>query len=180
MNLANQVSIGRLLLAPGIVASLVYYSPEREGLKFLALGLFVLGIVSDAIDGFLARSLRQDTQLGTLLDPLADKCLILSALVSCSVIQGLPDALRIPAWFNLVVISRDILLVGGTGILFLIQGRWFVRPSQLGKWTTFAQMLVIPAVFLGLPVKMPLIIVATVLTVLSAFSYIRTGIRVLE
>ena len=179
MNLPNKVSIFRILLVPGIIASLVYYHPERDGLRFLALGLFLIGIASDAIDGFLARLQHQQTELGTLLDPIADKFLILGALISCSIIHGLPAWMRVPAWFNLIVISRDVLLVAGTIVLFLIRGRWSVQPSRLGKWTTFVQMLVIPAVLLGLPVKLPLIAVAALLTVLSAIHYVRMGIRVL-
>ena len=179
MSLANKISIFRILLVPGVVASLVYYHPDREWLRFLALGLFVVGITSDAIDGFLARLQHQQTELGALLDPIADKFLILSALISCSAIHGLPKWMRLPAWFNLIVISRDVLLISGTVVLFLLQGRWNVRPSRLGKWATFSQMLVIPAVLLGLPVTMPLVIISAVLTVLSAVSYIRMGIRVL-
>ena len=179
MSLANKISIFRILLVPGLIASLVYYHPDRDALRFLALGLFVIGMVSDAIDGWIARLHNQQTELGTLLDPIADKALILSALISCSVIRGLPDWMRIPAWFNLLVISRDVLLVAGSAILFLIKGHWSVQPSRLGKWTTFSQMLVIPAVLLGLPIKLPLVVVAAVLTFLSAVHYIRMGIRAL-
>ena len=179
MSLANKISILRILLVPGIVASLVYYHPDRDGLRYLALGLFVVGMVSDALDGFIARTHGQQSQLGTLLDPIADKLLILSTLISCSMIHGLPASMRIPAWFNLIVITRDALLVTGTVVLFFLQGRWFVQPSRLGKWATFAQMLVIPMVLLGLPVKMPVIIAAAVLTAVSAVHYIRVGIRVL-
>ena len=179
MSLANKISIFRILLVPGIIASLVYYHPDRDGLRFLALGLFVVGMASDAIDGYLARRHNQQTELGTLLDPIADKFLILSALISCSVIRGLPAWMRVPAWFNLIVISRDVLLLSGAAVLFVIKGRWNVQPSRLGKWTTFAQMLVIPSVLLGLPLTTPLVEAAAVLTVLSAVSYVRIGINVL-
>ena len=180
MNLANQVSITRLLLAPGIVASLLYYHPERDWLRFVTLWLFVLGMALDALDGFLARSQHQQTELGTILDPIADKALILSALISCSIIRGLPAWMRIPAWFNLLVIRRDVLLIAGSVILFVLQGRWNVRPSRLGKWAVFAQMLVIPCILLHLSsLKDPLLAVAAVLTAISAVSYIRMGIRVL-
>ena len=179
MSLANKVSIFRLLLVPGIVACLLYYHPDRDWLRFLALGLFVVGMASDAIDGFLARLQHQETELGTLLDPIADKFLVLSALISCSVIHGLPQWMRIPAWFNLVVISRDVLLVSGSIVLFVMRGRWDVQPSRLGKWTTFVQMLVIPSVLLGLPVRVPLVAIATALSVLSGINYVRMGIRIL-
>lgn len=179
MSLANKISVFRILLVPALIASLVYYHPDREGLRYLALGLFIIGMATDAIDGWIARIQNQQTELGTILDPIADKALILSALISCSVIRGLPEWMRIPAWFNLLVISRDVILVAGSALLFLIKGRWSVRPSRLGKWTTFCQMLVIPIVLLGLPLKDPLILVAAILTLFSAVSYIRIGIRVL-
>ena len=182
MNLPNKISILRILLAPGIVASLLYYHPEREWLRFLALGLFTVGVASDAIDGFLARLQHQQTELGTLLDPIADKTLILSTLISCAVIKGLPIWMHIPAWFNLIVISRDALLVAGTLVLFVIKGRWSVHPSRIGKATTLAQMLVIPSVLLGSPpaVTTPLLAAAAGLTACSAISYVRMGIRALS
>jgi len=179
MSLANKVSIFRILLVPSIIACLVYYHPDRDWLRFVSLGLFVVGMASDALDGLIARLHNQQTELGTLLDPIADKLLILGTLISCSVIRGLPESMRVPAWFNLVVISRDVLLVAGAVVLFVITGRWNVRPSRLGKWTTFTQMLVIPIVLLGLPSRMPML-AAAVLTVLSAVNYIRVGIRVLS
>ena len=181
MSLPNKISIFRILLAPAIVACLVYYHPDRDWLRFLALGLFVVGIASDAVDGFLARVHRQQTELGTLLDPIADKSLILSALISCSVVHGLPAWMRIPAWFNLLVISRDVLIVAGTIVLFAMKGDWNVKPSWVGKSTTVAQMLVIPTLLLGSPpaVTQPLLLTAALLTVLSAISYVRTGIRLL-
>jgi len=179
MNLANRISVFRILLVPVIVASLVYYHPSRDWLRFLALGLFAAGVVSDALDGYVARRQRQQTQLGTILDPIADKTLILATLITCSVVHGLPAWMRVPAWFNLVVISRDVLLIAGAIVLFAIQGRWSVQPSRLGKWTTAVQMAVIPTVLLGLPIKTPLLVAAAVLTVCSAVGYVRTGVRVL-
>jgi len=179
LSLPNKISIFRILLVPGIVASLIYYAPDRAWLRFLALWLFVIGIASDAIDGFLARLQHQQTELGTLLDPIADKALILSALISCSMIRGLPEWMRIPAWFNLVVISRDVLLIAGSIVLFAMKGRWSVQPNRLGKWTTCSQMLVIPSVLLGLPIKVPLIAIAAALTVCSSIAYVRLGIRAL-
>lgn len=180
MSLANKISVLRILLAPCIVASLVYYQPERDGLRYLTFALFVVGILSDAMDGFIARSQRQQSQLGTLLDPLADKLLILSTLISLSTIRALPNWLRIPAWFNLVVISRDVILVAGTTLLFVLKGTLAVRPSRLGKWTVAAQMLVVSCVLLGLPFKPPLLVATALLTVCSGLDYIRMGMRLLS
>ncbi|MBI4597982.1 MAG: CDP-alcohol phosphatidyltransferase family protein [Candidatus Omnitrophica bacterium] len=180
MSLANKISIFRVLLVPALIACFVYYHPTREWLRYLALGIFLVGMASDAADGFLARRQNQQTELGTLLDPIADKTLILAALISCSVVRELPAALRIPAWFNLVVISRDALVTVGSVVLFAFKGKWHVRPSRLGKWATFLQMLVIPVVLLGLPVKLPVIIIAACFTMLSAITYVRVGIRALS
>ena len=178
MSLANKISLVRILLVPGIVAALLYYHPERDWLRLLAFGLFVIGMATDAVDGFIARSQQHPSQLGTLLDPIADKLLILSTLISCSLIKGLPGWMRIPAWFNLIVISRDVIVVIGSVVMLMILGRWNVRPSRLGKWATFTQMLVIPIVLLKLSaLKLPLLAAAAVLTVCSAIGYIRLGVR---
>lgn len=179
MSLANKISIFRILLAPCLVASLVYYDPSRDGLRYLSLWLFLVGVFSDAIDGFIARSQQQQSQLGTLLDPIADKLLILSALISLSTIRALPDWMRIPAWFNLIVISRDVILVAGTIVIFGLTGKIAVQPSRLGKWTIAAQMLVVPAVLLRLPMKMEVLLLAAALTILSGIGYIRMGARLL-
>ncbi|HEX9780352.1 MAG TPA: CDP-alcohol phosphatidyltransferase family protein [bacterium] len=180
MSLPNKLSVLRILLVPGVVASLVYYHPSRDWLRWVAFALFAAGMVSDALDGMLARARREHSELGALLDPIADKLLILATLISCAAIEGLPASMRVPAWFNLIVISRDVILVTGVLLLFAIQGRWRVAPTRLGKWTTGVQMLVIPTVLLGLPVKTPLIAAASVLTVCSGISYVRLGLRMLD
>lgn len=180
MTLANRISIFRILLVPGFVASLIYYTPERDGIRYLSFGLFLLGIASDALDGFIARSKRQQSPLGAVLDPIADKLLILSALISLSTIHALPDWMRIPAWFNLVVISRDTILITGTLLLFGFTGKLTVNPNRLGKWTIAAQMAVIAAVLLKMPFKVPLLVGAAVLTVVSGLAYVRIGTRLLN
>lgn len=179
MSLADKISLLRILLAPCIVACLVYYQPGREALRIASLTLFTIGMLSDAVDGFVARFQRQPSQLGTILDPLADKFLILSTLISLSTIRALPEWMRIPAWFNLIVISRDVVLVAGTLLIFGFTGQLSVRPSRLGKWTVVAQMLVVPAALLGLPVKSALLMVAAALTILSGIDYLRMGTKLL-
>ncbi len=180
MGLANRISLCRVLLAPCLVASLLYYDPHRGGVPWVTLGLFLIGILSDALDGFIARSQHQESSLGTVLDPIADKLLILSTLISLSSIRALPVWLRVPAWFNLVVISRDVILVVGTLILFLVTGKFTVKPSRLGKWTIAAQMAVIFGVLLGAPLKTWLLLMTAVLTVLSGLTYVRTGAKLLS
>ena len=179
MNLANRISIFRIMLVPCFVGSLIYYAPDRDGIRYLSLGLFILGIVSDALDGFIARSQRQQSQLGTVLDPIADKLLILSALISLSTIRALPDWMRIPAWFNLIVFSRDALLITGIALIFAFTGKIAVKASRLGKWTIAGQMGVILAVLLKFPMKIPLLALVAGLTIASAVGYVRDGTRTL-
>ena len=179
MSFADRISLLRILLAPAIVACLVYYHPTRDSLRYLALGLFVLGMLSDAVDGFIARATKSQSHAGAVLDPIADKLLILSTLISLSAIRGLPEFLRIPAWFNLVVISRDAVLIAGTMVIFGLTGTLSVKPSRLGKWTSAAQMLVIPAILLGWPFKLEVLAAVAVLTILSGVGYVRMGIALL-
>jgi CDP-diacylglycerol--glycerol-3-phosphate 3-phosphatidyltransferase/cardiolipin synthase len=177
MTWPNRISVFRILLVPCFVASLVYYHPERPQMRTISLILFIIGIVSDALDGFIARSTNQHSPLGSILDPLADKLLILSALISLSSIRGLPDDMRIPAWFNLIVISRDAVVVIGTVLLMMFLGTFPIAPTWLGKCTSALQMLVVPAALLGSPIKMPLLLAAATLTLLSGVSYVRLGMR---
>ena len=180
MSLANRISIFRILLAPFLLASLLYYHPDRDWLRYVSLGLFLIGVVSDALDGFIARSRREQSQLGAILDPIADKLLILGALISLSTIKNLPPVLRIPAWFNLIVLSRDAILIVGTMVIFGLTGTIAIRPTRTGKWAIAAQMLVVPVVLLMWPVKMACLIIAAALTVCSGIGYIRMGIQLLD
>lgn len=180
MSLADKISLARILLVPWVVASLVYYHPTRDRLRFVTLGLFLLAVLSDAVDGYVARSQRQHSPLGAVLDPIADKLLILSSLISLSTIHGLPDWMRIPAWFNLTVISRDALLLVGIGLVHWLQGHVEIRPIRLGKWAIASQMIVILLVLLRLPGKTELLVVSAGLTVLSGIEYLRRGIRLLS
>lgn len=179
MGLANQITLFRILLVPGIVASLIYYDPSRDGLRWVTLGLFVLGVISDAVDGYVARTRKLHSKLGTLLDPIADKCLILGTLISLSAIDGLPTWMRIPAWFNLIVISRDALLIAGGMVLFATKNHWAITPNLLGKWTTAMQMIVVVSVLLRLPFQDFLLGFTALLTVFSGLLYIRSGVRML-
>ena len=179
MSLANKISIGRILLAPGVVASLLYYDPQHDGLRYVALALFLLGVCSDAVDGFIARSQQQQSQLGTVLDPIADKLLVVSALISLSAIRALPEGMRVPGWFNLIVISRDVVVIVGTMLLFAFTGKFSVKPSWLGKWTIAMQMAVVPAALLEWPIKPVALGVAAILTILSGIGYLREGTRML-
>jgi len=181
VSLANKLSIFRILLVPGFVVALVYYRPgEGEALRYLAVGLFVIGVVTDAVDGYVARAENQATRLGAILDPAADKLFLVTAFLSLSLISTLPQQYRIPAWVPILVLSRDLIIVLGWVLIVLVKGDLTAIPSRLGKATTLFQMLTIVAFLLGLSMARPILWVAMVLTVLSGIGYLRRGNRLLN
>ncbi len=181
MSLANKLSLFRILLVPAFVLCLLYYRPgELERLRYLAVALFLIGVVTDAVDGYVARAERQASRLGAILDPAADKLFLVTAFLSLSLISTLPQQYRLPAWVPIVVISRDLLIVSGWLLIVLITGDLQAVPSRLGKATTFLQMLTIVSVLLGFSFSRFVLGTAMVLTILSGIGYMRYGNRVLN
>lgn len=181
MSLANKLSIFRILLVPVFVVCLMYYRPgEGESLRYLAAGLFVLGMLTDAVDGALARAGGQATRLGAILDPAADKLFLVTAFLSLSLVSTLPEPYRLAPWVPILVISRDLLIVFGWLLIVLVTGDLKATPSRLGKVTTLFQMLTVVAVLLGLPFSRVVLYAAMGLTVLSGFGYLRVGNRLLN
>ena len=127
MNLPNLLTTLRLLLLPLFLTLLVYHRPGP------ALAVLLLAALSDALDGLLARWLDQRTAIGSFLDPLADKLLSVSGFVTLALIGP------IPAWFVIVVISRDVLISLGALVLYLHDGRLEIAPSLTGKTAMLGQ-----------------------------------------
>lgn len=180
MNLANKISIVRILLIPFFIWAIVYYSPERDFLRFVALCVFGLAVLSDAVDGYLARVLKQRTTLGTFLDPIADKLLLITAFIGLSVLNNLPPYLKLPPWVPIIVVSRDVIIVLGAMVIFLMTGAIEISPSPLGKITTFFQMATIISVLLLYPHSNYIWNLAIAFTVLSGVDYIIRGTRLLN
>lgn len=182
MNLANNLTVLRILLVPVFVGSLVYYSPERQALRLAAAALFLAACATDALDGYLARKLNQKTELGSTIDPIADKLLLLSGFLSLSFMGHLPEAMRIPAWVTLAVISRDGLILIGSVVIFITTGRLKTTPLFIGKATTVLQMLTLFACLVSTPpgIRSGLFLAVFVLTLASGLSYIRMGSRLLQ
>ncbi len=181
MSLANKLSIFRVLLVPAFVLSLLYYRPgESEVLRYLAVIIFLVAVVTDAVDGYIARAERQATRLGAILDPVADKLLLVSAFLCLSLISTLPALYRLPAWVPILVFSRDAIIVFGWLVINLVKGDYQARPSRLGKVTTFFQMLTIVSVLLGWGSSQIILMGAMILTVLSGIGYLRRGNQLLN
>ncbi|MBU4312139.1 MAG: CDP-alcohol phosphatidyltransferase family protein [Candidatus Omnitrophica bacterium] len=180
MNLANKITIFRILLIPFFIATLLYYSEARPNLRFMALAVFALACFTDAIDGGIARSRSQITELGVILDPIADKLLIASAFISLSIIKSIPQDLHIPAWAVLIVLTREAIIVIGSILIFFLKGNIAIKPSGLGKITTFFQMLGIIAILAIFQFNKFLIYPAILFTIISGIDYIWRGSKELS
>jgi cardiolipin synthase len=130
----NVLTLGRLLLVPLFAIMFV------KGWPGLALGVFFAAGLTDGLDGFLARLLRQRSRLGAILDPLADKLLLDTAYI-CLGYKGL-----LPTWLVILVISRDLFIIGGMAVLnFSGVTIKSIRPTYLSKLNTLGQMVLVLA-----------------------------------
>ena len=129
LTLANQLTILRIALIPALVLLVVY------GYLGWALVTFVTAGATDALDGLIARRAGQRTSLGAWLDPMADKLLLVTTFIVLT-LPGIPLANHLPIWLTVLVISRDIVIVGFVAIVNLAVGPRTFRPSPLGKATT--------------------------------------------
>lgn len=177
MNLPNQLTVLRVVLVPVFVTALAYWTPERDVCRVTALIVFLAACVTDALDGLIARRMNQKTRLGSLIDPLADKILLTSAYLAFALLPGIPGSAHLPVWLTVIVISRDLLLVTGAAIIFMMQNRFDAHTNFLGKTTTVFQMLLVIAVLAGAPHPLiPILIVCTAAaTVLSGAVYLKAG-----
>lgn len=169
MNWANRVTMLRIVLVPGFVMSVLYHRLD------FALVLFTLAALTDALDGYLARVLNQKTKLGATIDPIADKLLIVSAFISLSIVSGLPEYSRMPIYVPVVVISRDVIILLGAGIIYLHNGEIVIKPTFVSKLTTFFQMVTVIAVLLKFFYSSWLWDITVLLTIVSGMDYIRLG-----
>ena len=145
MSIPNIITLGRIMLVPVIVWAIV--SSQME----VAFAVFLIAGVSDAVDGFLAKRFNMRSELGALLDPLADKAL----LVSIYVALGIKGA--IPGWIVILVVSRDIMIVAAVIVSWLFDKPVAMKPSMVSKLNTVAQVafaaLVLASLAFGFQLK---------------------------
>jgi cardiolipin synthase len=185
LSLANRITLLRLFCIPFFVLLLLYYDigvqhgEANESLRITASLIFIITFLSDALDGYIARTRNQITRLGTIIDPLADKALLLSGLVLLSYSSVNTYHVHLPIWFVWLVICRDIMLVLGALLIQLITGTVKVKPRLSGKLTTFFQTVLIAWVILNFPcAPFPWILgAATLFTAISGVKYFLDGIR---
>ena len=138
MTAANIVTLARVVLVPAIVYALI------EGHHVWAFALFLAAGASDAVDGAIARLLDQRSDLGVILDPAADKLLLVSVFVVLGVMQVLP------VWLVVAVVSRDLVIVAGLAIATMLGRPMDVRPALVSKANTAAQIALAGVVLLSL------------------------------
>jgi cardiolipin synthase (CMP-forming) len=138
MNIPNVITLIRMLLVPVLIYLLLHGDYTGALWVFLAAG------VSDALDGFIAKRFNMCTRLGALLDPLADKFLLVSSVIVLA-LQG-----HLPWWLALIIVARDIIIVGGAGAFYLRSGRLDMAPSMPSKLNTFVQICLISLLIIQL------------------------------
>ncbi len=172
MSIPNLITLARILAVPVVVWAIT------SGEMMIAFILFVAAGISDAVDGFLAKRFDMASELGAYLDPIADKALIVSIYVSLGI------AGAIPVWLVIFVVSRDIMIVGGVILAWLIGRPMEVRPHPVSKLNTVAQIVFACLVLGSLafrvdlgPVKPAAMATVAVLTFLSISFYLAEWIR---
>lgn len=137
MNIPNFLTLLRIILVPVVIIFLI------QGQFINAIIAFVTAALTDALDGFLARTLGQQTALGAYLDPIADKALLASSFVTLSVLHV------IPGWLTVIVISRDIIILLGIMVLYMMSVPVKIRPTAVSKMTTAIQLITVLTVLSG-------------------------------
>jgi cardiolipin synthase (CMP-forming) len=143
MTTANKVTILRILLIPFFVVEVLYYVRNGNEIhRLLAVASFGVASIFDGVDGYIARRYNQRSELGAILDPLADKLLLVSGIVLLSFDHS-PFLATVPLWLTGTIIGRDFLLLVGLLVIQVTVHKFSVRPRILGKLATVLQMAVV-------------------------------------
>jgi len=177
MNIANKISVFRILSVPFFIACLVFYTPEKDYLRIVALFIFILGALSDALDGFVARRAKLQSKAGLILDPLGDKLLLMSAFIFLSPLSKLN--LCFPLGITFIMVSRDAIIILGAVVIYMVKQTLDVYPTKWGKLTTISQMLAVISVLIQWKFSPIIWWVAVFFCVISGVDYIKRGFKVL-
>ncbi len=176
MNLANKLTMLRILMIPVFIAVLVYSKDRDIVYRYIALGIFVMASATDALDGYVARKYNMITDFGKLMDPLADKILVSSALII------LIELGNISSWIVSIVIAREFIISGIR--LIATEKNIIIAASPLGKLKTVSQMLSVILMLLSIKAISLItdlsIWLMCILSVISLLDYIIKNKKVLS
>jgi len=183
----NRVTLIRLVLVPPYVV-LLMNQHRWQFARYLALSIFVVMGLSDYLDGVLARRMNARTRLGAILDPLADKALIICSAVLLSLDDSAVEGAQLANYVVVAIVGKDLWVIGGFLVIYLVTDKFRVRPTWVGKVCTFAQIVMVGFVLIapdlnhlvgGLGSKVARIAGWAVsgLCVLAVVSYTRLGLR---
>lgn len=171
-NLPNILTLTRILLLPFFVATLIYNQYRY------ALIIFIAASVTDILDGFIARITGQITDFGKILDPVADKFFLVTSFILMSSIG------MIPKWLAIIVISKDLIVVTGSVILYFVTHKLNIEPSILGKASSASQFFLVGLVLLysnlveTISVPLPVLSIVAAVTSLAGIHYVYKGLKI--
>lgn len=185
---ASKITLSRLLLVPVYAGLAIAYGrgvaagSPHEALRWWALAVFVIAAGTDGIDGWIARRFNQRSDFGAFIDPIADKALVLTAIVVLSLVPWGENGWSIPVWFLALVILRDGVILGGIIVLWSARRKVRIAPHWSGKVCTVTQMFLIGWVMLKVVPFSPLYpcLLAAIFTTWSMVAYIGQGWRILR
>ena len=175
MNLANKITMGRLFLVPICVSILLI---NTQPAKIISVVIFILACLTDALDGYIARTKNLVTDLGKFMDPLVDKLLVSSVLIA------LVDLKKISCWVAIIIIWRELIITGFR--LCAVNKNIVIAANKLGKIKTVLQMIMIIIIMLDLKIffmimlKRIFIFLALVFSIWSGIDYIYKNKEVLK
>jgi cardiolipin synthase len=188
LNWPNRITILRLMLvAPFVVLVMNQNQPRWEAARHAALVIFLVMAVSDLVDGTLARRLNARTRLGAILDPLADKALIICSVVLLSLPRSAVPGAQLPDWVVVVIVGKDLWVIVGFLVICLVTDRFRIQPTGVGKACMDAQLIMVMLVLLapelnrlaeGLGARLAGVAswTAAAISVLAVISYTRLGL----
>ena len=175
MNLPNKLTVMRVILIPFFVAALLWDGGDSDGMRILSAAIFIIASLTDMLDGKIARKYNLVTNFGKLMDPLADKLLVCSALICLIELE------QIPAWMVIVIISREFIISGFR--LVASDNGVVIAASYWGKFKTTFQMIAVILMILDIDalslLTTAMIWIALILTVVSLVDYIAKNHKIL-
>ncbi len=176
----NLLTYGRILAIPAVVGLLFW--PRDDWVRWIALAIYIIAAITDYFDGYLARAWHQQSAIGRMLDPIADKLLVASCLLMLAADETISG---MALWAAIIILCREILVSGLRE--FLAELQVSVPVSKVAKWKTVAQLVAVGFLIAGpagetvlpgtIQIGIVLLWVAAVLTIYTGWDYFRSGIR---